>query len=512
MKKTVFFLMLLTIFSKILGFARDISLSYFYGATIISDVYLIASTIPFVILAIIGKGITTGFVPMYTRIETNEGTEKAINYTNNLVNFVIVICTIILIVGVLFTEPIVKLFASGFDGETLDLAVVFTRISLIGVYFTGLNYVFAAFLQVKGIFIITALVGLPSNFIVIGSFFLGSQTNIYMLAIGSVLAIGSQFLLIVVYGYKNNYRYKLKLDIKDKNIKQLIILALPVILGSSVAQINLLIDRTLASQISLGGISALNYANTINLIVLGIVVSTITTVLYPKIAKMAVESKMKELKIHLSEAINTIHLFVLPVTVGYMLFAEPIVQLLYGRGEFDSQAISLTSIALFYYSIGLVGFSLRDILSNVFYSLHDTKTPMINATIALLLNIILNFVLSKYLGIGGLALATSISILFCSFLLLINLRKRIGNFGLKTIIITFTKIFLASLVMGGISHYAYDLLIKQLSLSFSLFISVLIGIIVYATMIFFMKIKEVNSLVITVKNKSKSSTKAKAAS
>ncbi|MGX6446051.1 murein biosynthesis integral membrane protein MurJ [Neobacillus sp. K501] len=512
MKKTVIFLMLLTIFSKILGFARDISLSYFYGATIISDVYLIASTIPFVILAIIGKGISTGFVPMYTRIESNEGTERAINYTNNLVNFVMVVCTIILIMGLLFTEQIVKLFASGFDGETLDLAVVFTRISLIGVYFTGLNYVFAAFLQVKGIFIITALVGLPSNFIVIGSFFLGSQTNVYMLAVGSVLAIGSQFLLIVFYGYKNNYRYKPRLDVKDKNIKQLIILALPVILGSSVAQINLLIDRTLASKISLGGISALNYANTINLIVLGVVVSTITTVLYPKIAKMAVQSKMNELKTYISEAINTIHLFVLPVTVGYMLFAEPIVQLLYGRGEFDSKAISLTSIALFYYSIGLIGFSLRDILSNVFYSLQDTKTPMVNAAISMLINIVLNFVLSKYLGIGGLALATSISILFCSLLLLINLRKKIGNFGLKTIMLTFTKIFFASLAMGGISHHAYNLLINQIGSTFSLFLSVLIGMIVYATMISFMKIKEVNSLIISIKHKSKSSTNAKAAS
>ena len=498
--------------SKILGFARDIILSYFYGASIISDVYLISLTIPAVILAIIGTGIYTGFVPMYTRIEGKDGTEKAHNYTNNVVNAVIVLCTIIVILGLLFTEHIVKLFATGFEGEALDLAVAFTRINLTGVYFTGLVYVFTSFLQTKGLFFIPAMIGLPSNFIVIVSFFISSQTNLYILPIGSLIATASQFILLILYGYKSNYRYQFKLEVKDSNIRRMTLLALPVIIGSSVSQINVLIDRTLASHLAVGAISALNYANTINLVVLGTIVSAIITVLYPKISKMCTENNIAEMKKYVLTGINAINLFVLPITVGYMIFAEPIIQLLFGRGEFDSQALSMTSSALFFYSIGLVGVSLREMLCNVFYSFQDTKTPMINASIAMLINIVLNFVLAKYLGIGGLALATSISVLFCSFLLFFQLRKRIGNFGMKTMSITFMKICIASLMMGGLSKWTYELLIDRAGLTFSLLLSVSLGIIVYFVMISFMKIKEVNTVLLEIKKRIKNISKINAAS
>ncbi|AZU63761.1 murein biosynthesis integral membrane protein MurJ [Neobacillus mesonae] len=501
MKKTVILLMLLTLFSKVLGFIRDIVLSYFYGASTISDVYLISLTIPTVILAIIGKGISTGFIPLYSRIEDLEGTKKANIYTNNLVNLVLAICLIIFIVCYLNTETIVKLFAAGFSGETLDLAVNFTKISLISIFFTGMIYVFIAFLQTKEVFLIPAIIGIPANFIVIGSFFLSSKTNIYVLAAGGVIAAGAQFILLYFYVYKNNYRYKLQLNIKDYHLRKMMLLALPVIFGSSVAQINILVDRTIASYISVGGISALNYANTIYLVVLGVIVSSITTVLYPKISKMAVTNNIEGIKGHLSEAISVITIIVLPATVGYMIFAKPIVQLLYGRGEFDTQAITMTASALFYYAIGLIGLSLREILSNVFYSLQDTKTPMVNAAIALGVNIGLNFILSRYMGIGGLALATSISVILCSLLLFIQLWRRIGSFGVKLFTQSFFKIGFAALIMGVVSKFSFSHLINNIGLPFALLASVVVGMAFYFVLIFFMKIPEVNSFIDEMKNR-----------
>ncbi|WP_286229489.1 murein biosynthesis integral membrane protein MurJ [Neobacillus mesonae] len=501
MKKTVILLMLLTLFSKVLGFIRDIVLSYFYGASTISDVYLISLTIPTVIFAIIGKGISTGFIPLYSRIEGLEGTKKANIYTNNLVNLVLAICLIIFIVCYLNTETIVKLFAAGFSGETLDLAVNFTKISLISIFFTGMIYVFIAFLQTKEVFLIPAIIGIPANLIVIGSFFLSSKTNIYVLAVGGVIAAGAQFILLYLYVYKNNYRYKLQLNIKDYHLRKMMLLALPVIFGSSVAQINILVDRTIASYISVGGISALNYANTIYLVVLGVIVSSITTVLYPKISKMAVTNNIEGIKGHLSEAISVITIIVLPATVGYMIFAKPIVQLLYGRGEFDTQAITMTASALFYYAIGLIGLSLREILSNVFYSLQDTKTPMVNAAIALGVNIGLNFVLSRYMGIGGLALATSISVILCSLLLFIQLWRRIGSFGVKLITQSFFKIGFAALIMGVVSKFSFSHLINIIGLPLALLSSVVVGMAFYFVLIFFMKIPEVNSFIDEVKNR-----------
>jgi putative peptidoglycan lipid II flippase len=505
MKKTALILMIISIFSKLFGFTRDITLSYFYGASSISDAYLISITIPMVIFSFIGKGISTGYIPMYSKIERNNGVESANRYTNNLINILIVICTVISILGFLFTEQIVKAFASGFEGDALILAVKFTKISLLGIYFTGLVYIFNGFLQLKGNYTIPALVGFPLNFFIITSIFLSSKTSILILSVGSVIATASQLILVLVFAYKRSYRYKFILDKKDEHIKTMMYIALPVIAGVSVNQINVLVDRTLASQIAIGGISALNYANRLNGFVQGIFVLSIATVMYPMISKMAAENNIIGLKKILADSISSINLLVLPATIGSMIFAEPVVRLLFGRGAFDSQAVSMTSYALFFYSIGMIGFGLREVLSRAFYSLQDTKTPMINAAIAMIMNIILNIVLSKFLGIGGLALATSISAIFCTVLLFISLRRKIGSFGMKNISISFIKILCASLVMGVIAKISYNTLINSINDNFSLILSIGIGAITYLIIIYFMKIEEVDIMVNAVKKKLKGS-------
>lgn len=505
MKKTALLLMIITILSKIFGFTRDITLSYFYGASNVSDVYLISLTIPSVIFSFIGAGISTGYIPMYSKIENNNGAKEANRYTNNLVNILIVICTVIIILGFLFTNQIVKVFASGFEGETLALAVYFTKISLVGIYFTGLIYIFNGFLQIKGNYTIPALVGFPFNFFIILSIFISSSTNIIVLALGSVVATASQLFLVLPFAYKKGYRYKFILNIKDEHIKTMAYIALPVIIGVSVNQINTLVDRTLASRIAVGGISALNYANRLNGFVQGIFVLSIATVMYPMISKMAAENNVKGLKKTLSEAISSINLLVLPATLGAMIFAEPVVRLLFGRGAFDANAISMTSYALFFYSIGMVGFGLREVLSRAFYSMQDTKTPMMNAAIAMIMNIILNIILSKFLGIGGLALATSISAVFCTALLFVSLRKKIGPFGMKSITISFIKILCASLVMGVIAKITYNTLLNSISANLSLIISIGIGALVYFVIIYFIKIEEVDNMVNALKKKLKKS-------
>src|SRR5690554_102439 len=116
MKKTAFAIMIITVFAKIFGFGREIALSYYYGASTITDAYLISLTIPGVIFAFIGAGIGTGFIPMYSRVRQEQGPDKAMSFTNNVINIVLAFCTIMVAVGVIFTKPLVRLFASGFYG------------------------------------------------------------------------------------------------------------------------------------------------------------------------------------------------------------------------------------------------------------------------------------------------------------------------------------------------------------------------------------------------------------
>lgn len=503
MKKTAVILMFLAIFSKSLGFFRDIILSYVYGTSNISDAYLISETIPVVIFSFVGTSILTGYIPMYNSIEQNHGEKEANRYTNNFINIFLIISSIIIIFGLLFTKQIVNLFASGFEGDALVLSVKFTRISLFGIYFTGVIAIFTGLLQVKGNYVVPKLIGLPFNLLVILAILLSSSTNVIVLAIGSVIAVLSQLLLLLPFVWKKGYRYRLTLDFKDTYIIKMLRITLPIIIGMFVNQINVLVDKSLASNIATGGISALEYANRLNEFIQAIFVMSLATVMFPIISKMAAEQNLDELKKLVSNTIGVINLLVIPAAIGAMLFAEPIVKLLYGRGAFDARAISMTSHVLFFYSIGMIGFGLREVLSRVFYSIQDTKSPMINAAVSVVMNIILSLILSSFMGIGGLALATSISAISSTGLLFISLRRKIGSFGMKDMCISLIKILVASSVMGVLAKLVYNLLFINININLALLFSICIGGLIYLVVIYFMKIKDFDIIIYSVKNKLK---------
>lgn len=501
MKKTALYLMVLTIFVKLLGFGRDMALSYFYGASKISDAYLISITIPTIIFAFVGTGIATGYIPMYHTVEKEKGTEAADHFTSTIINFVLIIATVIVMVVLVFAEPIVRLFASGFDGDTLRLAVSFTSFSILSVYFYGLVFIFNGYLQVKNNFVIPTLIGLPLDLLVIVSIFISTRTNILVLALGTVIAVAFEVVLLVPFAYHKGFRYRLKLEAKSPYLKRIIFLAIPVIIGASVNEINVLVDRTMASQIAVGGITALTYANRLNLFVKGIFITTIATVIYPMISKMATQNNMHGLKRTVSGAVNSISLLVLPASVGAMVFARPVVSLLFGRGAFDEQAVEMTAGALLFYSIGMVAVGYREILSRAFYSFQDTKTPTINAAIGMVMNIILNLILSRIMGISGLALATSVSAIITSLLLFVSLRKKIGSFGINEMAFSLLKVSLASLMMGILAKLGFDYLAGSIGQNLSLFISIVFGAFIYLIIIYFMKIKDFDVIVSAVKRK-----------
>lgn len=270
MKKAAFLVMIITIISKILGFGREIVLSFVYGASAITDAYLISQTIPVTIFSFISVGIATGFIPMYSRIRKEDGQLNADQFTSKLSNILILFASVIVVFVLVFTRSMVKLFASGFSGGTLELAVNFTRITVFGVYFTALINIFAGYLRVYENYVVPALVGFPMNLVIIGSLFISTKTSVYVIAFGSLLATASQLLLLIPFVRKTGFRYKPILNLKDEHIKTMFFIALPVIAGTSVNEINVLVDRTLASGIAVGGISALNYARRLNGFVQGL--------------------------------------------------------------------------------------------------------------------------------------------------------------------------------------------------------------------------------------------------
>ena len=502
MKKIAFLLIILSILTKLIGLGREITLSYFYGTSSISDAYLIALIIPTVFFDFLGVAIATGFIPMYNTIEKEQGLKKADNYTSNLINILLIISTLIIIIAILFSEKLVGIFAPGFDEQTFLLAVSFTKISIFSIYFTILVYLMRSFLQNKGSYTIPALVSLPMNIIIIFSIYLShSLEHTLILPIGLLFGIISQFIFLIPSMLKIQFNYRIYFNIKDPYIKKMFYLAIPIFLSVAVNDINKIVDKSLASKIESGGISALSYAGTLNNVVQGVFVLSIATAMYPLISKLAIEANINKLKSTVLEAISIINLLVIPVTVGIMFFTEPIITLLFGNGAFNTKSIDLTSNALFYYSIGMVGFGIREVLSRPFYAMQNTLIPMVNASIGVIINIILNFILSRYMGIGGLALATSVSGFITSLLLYVSLRKKIGSLEIRKVSISFMKIVLASLAMGLLAKILYNNLLSYCDENLSLIIAILIGVIFYFSIISFLKIEDFDKLLILLKGK-----------
>lgn len=499
-------LMLATIIAKVLGFGRELVLAAVYGASMYSDAYLTAMNIPVVLFTIIGTTLGTVLIPMYFEVNNDLGEKKALNFTNNVFNIVIAMCIVLAMLGFIFTEELVKVFAMGFEGQTLKVSIDFTRITIIGIVFTGLSYVMTAYLQIKNNFTVPGLISVPKNIIIIVSIILSVKYNPYIMIWGTLIGIATEFIFQLPFAIKSGYKYQLYINIKDKYIKKMSWLIGPVLIGVAVNQINTMVDRTLASTLVEGSISALNYANKLNGFVMALFITSVGAVIYPMLSKLSSEDNKEKFISSVVQSINSVILLVIPISIGAIVLATPIVKLLFQRGEFDARATSMTAIALIMYSIGMVAFGLRDIIGKVFYALKDTKTPMINGAIAMIMNIVLNIILVKYLQLAGLALATSISAIVCIFLLFGSLKKKIGYFGQDKIIKTTIKSIVAAVVMGIVTYFVYNIVSNLLGLGFakeavSLAISVGIGAITYGILVVVLKVDEINVITDVMKKK-----------
>ncbi|MGY5267769.1 murein biosynthesis integral membrane protein MurJ [Paraclostridium bifermentans] len=491
-------LMAATLIAKILGFGRELALASAYGASGTSDAFLVAMNIPAVIFSAIGTSLGTAFIPLYCDLEAKQGKKASLRFSNNVLNIVVLLCLITSLVGVVFTEPIVKLFAVGFKGETLTQAIYFTRVLILGMAFLGMSYIMMAFLQVKENFVIPGLMSVPYNMLIIISIFLSVTINPNLLPWGTLIGLSLQFIFQYPFARKKGFKYRPYINLKDEYLKRMLWLIGPVLIGVAVTQVNSIVDRTIASTLVEGSISALNYATKLNQFVMGMFIVSISSVIYPMLSKLSTENNKKKFKESIVTAINVVTLIIIPISVGAIILAEPIVKLLFQRGEFDARATQMTAIALIFYSIGMLGFGLRDILGKIFYSLQDTKTPMINGIIAMVLNIVLNLAFVKYtnMGLGGLAFATSISSLVTIALLSVSLRRKIGAFGGKKIISVLIKSIIAALLMALVTKFTYNVIDAFLSAGFiqdaiKLAISVGLGAIVYAISIIVLRVDEV---------------------
>lgn len=500
MKKIVFSIMIISMISKIFGFGRELALSYYFGASFVTDAYLISTSIPLVIFSLVGVGINSAFIPIFTSISENESKERAFTFTSRLLLSLFIMCTFSYFIILVFTPQIVKIFASGFSGDILKLTVKYTRISALIIYFVIVTNLFTALLQVNNKFYIASIIGIPFNITyMIGIYIAYLKGNVY-LPIVTVIAYLIQLLMLFYPVNKLGYKFKYNLGIKDKYLKQMIIIAFPAIIGSSLEQINYLVDKTVASRIGIeGGITLLNYSSKLNLAISGILISSLIVVFFPKISKLVAKDDRTTLKNEILNSINFTIIVSVPISILILILRYEIISFLFKRGNFNESNTIITAKCLLYYSIAFTFIGLREISNRVFYALKNTKTPVINAIIGVSLNIFLNLILSKYLGLPGIALATAISIIFTVILLFFTLYKKYKVLYVKDITITFIKVVLASMIAMFIVHNIKNFLLKY-SLIINLMFSSLVGIVFYTLIILFMKIEIVDNFIGQIKS------------
>ena len=506
--KAAVWIMIATMLSKVLGFFREVVLASFYGTGAYADVFLLTLNIPGLIIAIVGSAIATIYVPIYFETKEKEGTEGALKFTNNMINIIALLAIVVAIFGLLFTDEFVKVFAVGFTGEKFRIAVSFTKIMIIGVIFLALSKILGTYLNVNDSFTVPSLIGIPYNIFIISAIAISTKTNVIVMAIGALLGMASQMLFQLPFAIKKGYKYQPYLNVKEENIKSMIILMLPMIIGVAIGQINTAVDKALATTLGDGPLSALNYANKLNDFVMALFVTSIVTVIYPKLARMINADKKEDFVNTIVKSSNCILLLVLPITVGAIVLAEPIVRILFQRGAFDAESTNMTYNALRLYSLGLAAMGVRDVITRVFYSLSDTKTPMINASIALVMNIIMNLILIKPLGYKGLAISTSIASIVTVMLLFRSLKKRTGYFGGDKIVKTGLKSLVSSVIMGVCTVFVYKgmygiLGVGMINELLSLVCSVVVSVVVYFILIMILKVDEM-SLVFDIFGKAKS--------
>lgn len=490
-----------TLISKFLGFIREMLIASEFGSGYETDTYFVAMTATTIIMSTIGTSLNTSLIPIFTEVEEKLGKKGKLKFFNNILNVIFFITIILALLGFLLSPIIIKILAKGFEGEQFNLAVKLNRIGLPIVIFLGFTYVFSGFLQSSQIFGPPAIMGIPYNLVFIFFLlFIADKENIFGLMFVSVIAASTQFLIQIPAIRHQGHRYRLDVNLNDMYLKRTLNLVLPVMIGSAVQQINTIVDKTLASSLVEGSISSLNYAAKINDVIIAVFITAITTVVFPMLSRAFSQGDNQQLKKIMGQGINIILIITVPATIGIMILSEPIVRIFFERGAFTSSDTVMTSSALFFYSVGLVGIALRLMLNKVFYSLQDTKTPMINGALAVVVNIGLNFVFIRFLEHAGLALATSISATFTAVLLFLNLRKKIGPIGIRSYLKCFVKTLLAALIMGVVVYLVfYGLSAKFVSSQIVelivLGLSVILGVAVYFILCVLFRVNELKMLI-----------------
>ena len=419
----------MTLLSRVLGFLRDMVLARVFGASVATDAFFVAFKIPNFLRRLFAEGaFSQAFVPVLSEYKTQRDHDEVKQLADAVAGVMGAVLLIVTLVGVFAAPVVIAVFAPGFLDETdkYELSVQMLRITFPYILFISLTAFAAGILNSYGRFAVPAITPVLLNIVLILMAVVVAprlETPVMALAWGVFLAG------LVQLGFQLPFLARLRLlprprwRWRDEGVRRIGRLMLPAIFGSSVAQINLLLDTLIASFLVTGSVSWLYYSDRLVEFPLGVFGIALATVILPNLSRQHAAASSEAFSRTLDWALRWVIIIAVPSALGLLMLAGPILTTLFQYNAFTPHDVEMAARSLMAYSLGLLGFILVKVLSPGFFARQDTRTPVRIGIIALVANMFLNVMLVFPLAHAGLALATALSATLNALLLYRALRR-----------------------------------------------------------------------------------------
>ncbi|MBC7875702.1 MAG: murein biosynthesis integral membrane protein MurJ [Anaerolineales bacterium] len=497
---TVMFAILL---GQIAGLVRGIIVASTFGTSLELDAFSAANRVSETLfLLVAGGALGSAFIPTFTGLLAKKENDSAWKLASAIANAVTLTLSLLGLLVALFAPQVVHYaFGLSKDSQIFALTISLMRIQLISVVMFGLGGLIIGILNAHQVFLIPALTPAMYQFgIIFGALVLSPRMGIYGLAWGVVIGAGLYLLVLIPSLIKQKGSYTPTLGLDNPHTKQVILLMGPRLLGVAVVQLNFWVNIRLATQMPEGSVSGLTIGFSLMLMAQAIIAQSVAIAVMPTFSAQHALGQTDEMRSSLAASLRGVILLALPASIGLMLLREPLITLLYQRGQFDALDTQIVSWALLWYAAGIVGHSIMEILTRAFYAQHDTKTPVIIGTIAMGLNVVFSIMFSKlfasigWMPHGGLALANSFATALEATVLFIVMRKRLngidGNHILRGTIPSIVAAMAMSLCIFGWLYLG-----KNTSLWILAPLGVIIGGSVYFAALWLLRVPELQYMV-----------------
>ncbi len=502
--KSISIMAILILLAKFMGLFREMLIASVYGQGYASDVINSSTQIPLLFFdMVLGVAILSTFVPIYNKNLEKQGRAAADAFANNFITVVGAVAVLAALLGSIFSEPIVRVMVPGYaevPGKIEETAGLL-RILFPSIAFTAIAYVAVGILQSHGEFTVPSLISVVSNGIMIAYLIIfGDKLGLTGVAVSMLVAWAAQLLFQIPWLVKTGYKYKPRWNFKDGTMKEVALLALPVLISSWVQPLCNLINMSFGSSLGDGAVSALNWANKIYIIMVGVFAYAITNFIFPKLSRLSVGDNDEAFAETTRTSVGWIIFIITIISALFLALSNPIIKVVFERGAFTSDSTEITASALFFYSFGMVGYSICEVLNKSFYAIRDGKTPMYTSIFGVIVNVGFSalFVLVLNIGIKGLALASAISSTAIAVLLLIMINKRRKGVVTKAFILNILKTLLCGLAAFVAAKYVYTLVDTVLAggmvvTLIKLCIAALPACVLYAVLAWILKITELRA-------------------